>query len=178
MKKINGYENATASGNEEAKRLAPGAYLCKITDVEDVEDREYLKLSYDIAMGEFKDYYLDKMEKYGFWGGTFVRSYKEKAIGFFKGFISAVEKSNPGYKWTWDEKSLIGKYLCLVLGEEEYLKKDNTVGTRLYVAKNLDKETFVKGNIKIPTLKVLPKESKPEFTEVPADDDDDLPFDI
>ena len=36
--------------------LLAGAYICIIRNVEDVEDREYLKVTYDIAEGEYKGY--------------------------------------------------------------------------------------------------------------------------
>ena len=55
-----------------------------------------------------------------FWGGNFFRSYKESTIGFFKGFITAIEKSNPAYRWDWNEQGLKGKLIGIVLQEEEY----------------------------------------------------------
>ena len=36
------------------QRPAPGGYICAITAVKDIEAKEYLKVSYDIAEGEFK----------------------------------------------------------------------------------------------------------------------------
>ena len=43
---------------------------------------------------------------------------------YFKRFTTSVEKSNPGYIWNWDEKSLIGKIFGGVFGREEF-KADN-----------------------------------------------------
>ena len=37
-------------------RPTAGAYICKITDVEDIKDKEYLKVYYDCAEGDFKGY--------------------------------------------------------------------------------------------------------------------------
>ena len=50
-----------------------------------------------------------------------IRSYKTNALPFFKGFITAVEKTNPGYTWDWDEKKLIGKNVIAVFGEEDLM---------------------------------------------------------
>src|SRR5690554_4623694 len=91
---------------QEFKRVAPGGYICRITMVEDVTDKEYLLLEYDIAEGEFKDYYCSLYESRGFWGAKFVKSYKEKALPFFKGMITAVERSNKGFKFDNDETKL------------------------------------------------------------------------
>ena len=132
---------------QEFKRLTTGAYICKITAVEDVEDKEYLKVEYDVAEGEFKDYYKDLYEKKNFWGGKLIRSYKESAKPFFKSFIVAVENSNSGYKFDNDEKKLVGKLVGLVLGEEEYKKQDGTIGTRLYVTRTIQVNDVKKVNI-------------------------------
>ena len=39
----------------------------------------------------------------------------------FKGFIKSVEESNPGYVWNWDESTLKGKKVGLILQEEEFV---------------------------------------------------------
>lgn len=128
----NTWENTQAS-NGEFKRLPAGAYICGIKKVEDVADREYLKLEYDIADGEFKNWWLDTQERAGFWGGSFIRSYKEKALGMFKGFVDAVEKTNEGYKWDWDEQTLKGKFVGLILDYEEYVNNKGECKERIYI---------------------------------------------
>ena len=71
---------------------AAGAYICKITAVEDIEDREYLKITYDIDQGEFKGYYTEAREAHPdwLWMGAYARSYKPTALGMFKRFCTAV----------------------------------------------------------------------------------------
>lgn len=39
----------------------------------------------------------------------------------FKGLIAAIERSNSGYKWDWNEAGLKGKVLGVVFGEEEII---------------------------------------------------------
>ena len=43
----------------------------------------------------------------------------KKALPFFKAFITAVEKTNAGYQWDWDEKKLIGKNVKLNLQNDK-----------------------------------------------------------
>ena len=187
MKQINNFENVQATTGEFAK-LSTGGYICKITLVDDVpfdastNKGDYLKIEYDIAVGEFKDYYKEQYEKFGnFWGGTFFRSYKEKALGMFKHFIDCVEKSNAGFVWTWDEKTLMGKFVGLVLGEEEYENSNGEIKTRLYVSQVKTVEEIKNGDFKVPELKKIkkstpaPSVSAPDFT-VFDNSDDDLPF--
>lgn len=167
---------------EDAKEYAkptPGGYICGITAVEDVEAKEYLKIEYDFAEGEFKNYFRQLHEAMDFWGGRFIRSYKTKALPFFKSFKTAVEQSNAGYKFDEDNlQALKRKLVGLVLGEEEYIGKDGKIKTRLYVAQTISVDKIRKGDFDVPKLKKLDK-SKIEqsvsesFEEI---SDDDLPF--
>ena len=104
--------------------LPIGPKFCKITDVEDVPDRSYLVVYFDIASGEFAGWYDGIEKRTGRKYGFIIRSYKETALGFFKAFITAVEKSNPGYKWDWNEKGLVGKRFGGVFGREEFMTQD------------------------------------------------------
>ena len=56
---------------------------------------------------------------------------------FFKGFITAVEESNPTFKWDWNEQKLKGQRIGVVLREEEYIPQQGPnagkVKTRLIV---------------------------------------------
>jgi len=77
----------------------------------------------------------------------------ENCVALFKGFTTAVENSNPGYKWNFDEKTLIGKKLCGVFALEEFEKQDGTIGTavRLTQFRSLDKLK----DVQIPKVKLL-----------------------
>jgi hypothetical protein len=181
MKVIENYENVQASSGEFARPTA-GGYICKIIDVEDVPmgadgKGDYLKIEYDIADGDFKGYYKDAFDKFGGnWWAKFVRSYKEKALGMFKHFTNCVEQSNPAYEWDWNEKGLIGKFIGLVLGEEEYKKQDGSIGTRLYVKDVKTVLEIQQGEFKVPELKRLPKEASSVEDFVPVAVDEALPF--
>ena len=170
---------------QEYERPAAGGYICRITNVVDEEEKEYLKIEYDFAEGKFKNYWRELYNSKQFWGGNFIRSYKPKALPFFKGFKTAVEQSNTGY--VFDEENLNGlnrKLVGLVLGEEEYLTNDGTVKTRLYVAQVLSIYRIKDGDFKVPPLKKLSNKSQDTFMNIVSDNmgdfvpvaDDDLPF--
>lgn len=124
------------------KRLAAGPYICRITKVEDIADKEYLKISYDIDEGEFKDYYTEMRNNHPdwLWVGAYARSYKTTALGIFKRFCTAVSKSNGNFvfdagKVNADEQTLVGKKIGLVFQEEEYYGNDGNKKTRLIIFK-------------------------------------------
>lgn len=175
MKKID-WNNVKENGSQ----LPAGGYVCGITSVEDVPGKEYLKFEFDVAEGEYKNYYRALCESKGFWGGSFIKSYKEKALGFFKTMLVCFEKSNKGFSFDCDEKVFKRKYIGLVLSEEEFVKKTGEVGKRLYVSDFKSVDDIHKGNFKIMPLKTLSgspaaPSSSSDFEEI-VDDDDDLPF--
>ena len=163
----------------ELPRLAPGGYVCKITVAVDVPEKEYLKLEYDIAEGEHKGHWDALYKAKAFWGGTFYRSYKEKAQSMFKGFLTAVKESNPGFVFENEEKRLEGKLIGLVLAEEEYRKNNGSDGTRLYVANIRSVEKIRKGDFIVPPKKLLQESgsvSENGFYPTKDVEDDDVPF--
>lgn len=175
MQKINGWESVQESGSR--KFLPAGGYICKIVDVKDEPQKQYMKIEYDIAQGEWKDYALTVESERGWWPLTTVKSYKEKAIGFFKHFISSIEKSNPNFKWDWDENKLVGKLVGVVIGEQEYEKKDGSIGTNMVASDFTPVENIKKGQYKVPDPVKL-KRSEPEPSADTDADDGDLPFDF
>ena len=186
MKRIENYETVQASSGEFARPTA-GGYICKIIDVEDVpmDSKEkgkgdYLIIEYDIADGEFKGYYKEQFDKWGGnWYASFIRSYKEKALGMLKHFTNCIEQSNAGYAWDWNEKGLIGKVVGLVLGEEEYKNSMGEIKTKLVVSQIKTVEEIKNGDFKIPAPKKLAVENSTNSVAgfTPTDDlPDDLPF--
>ena len=169
----------------EFKRPAAGPYICGIVKAEDFSDKDYLKITYDIIEGEFKGYYkgLRSENPDWAWAGAYVKSYKDKALPMFKRFCTAVSRSNGTYvfdggKTNHDEKTLKGKKVGLLLGEEEYIGNDGSVRTRLYVVREFSIDKI--GEQKVPELKKLKEEDKPKestSTEWNDADEEELPFD-
>ena len=172
----------------EFTRPAPGAYICGIVKAEDVASKEYLKITYDIIEGEFKGYYKEMRANNPEWewAGAYVKSYKEKALPMFKRFCTAVSRSNgkfvfDGGNTNHDEKTLKGKKIGLLLGEEEYTGNDGRIKTRLYVVREFSIDKLA--DQKVPELKKLKEESstknatgKEDWMDV-EDNGEEVPFD-
>lgn len=181
MKQVN---LANVQEASESKRLPAGVYICVIRNVEDVPDKEYLKVTYDIADGEYKGYYDDLRANHPDWGwvGAYVKSYKDAALPMFKRFCSAISKSNAGFVFDGgginsDERTLIGKRLGITLREEEYYKNDGDIGTRLIVFKEFPVDDL--RNQKTPPKKELPpqKEDANGFVAINnSSDKEEIPF--
>ena len=185
MKKLD-IDNTTSNTNvDEIKtypRLIPGGYVCKITRVEDNPDKEYLKIEYDIAEGPLTDYYKSMSERLHFWGGSFIRSYKQTAIQFFVDFIKTLQRSNPALNWDFtsdnDEHDLEGLVCGLVLQDEEYRGRDGSVKHRMRVAAVKTVDDIRSGNFSVPEAKTVPKPEAVQVVTVaapePVKDDDDI----
>lgn len=163
MEIIKDFDKVEAKGMDDFKPLPIGAYECTIVIARENKNEESgkttFKVGVDIARGEYKDYFkkmydndsrIDKK-----WNNNAVRylSLTSDNLAYFKGFLTCVENSNPGYKWSWDEKTLINKKICGVFQYEEYERQDGTKGVKVRLSKfrSLDKikEIEVSDNVKL-----------------------------
>lgn len=185
MRKVN-WDDIQENEGGEFPRPAPGGYIARIINVEDVEEKEYLRIEWDFAEGEYKDFNADTYNRAGFWPIALIRSYKPKALPFFKAFKTALEASNKGYVFRENEiDKMAGRLFGVVLGEEEYTNNKGEVKTRLYVYQTRSGKAIRDGDYKVPELKRLkPGNAQvannsaasnatfPDFEDV----DGDLPF--
>ena len=151
MERIENWETVEAKGMEDFKALPIGAYECIIKDARinknEESGKETLKVSVDILTGDYKDYYKKRYDNNTNadkkWDNNAVRylAFKGDNVSYFKGFITCVENSNPGYTWDWDETKLKDKKVCGVFLYEEYEKQDGSkaVKVRLNKFRSLDK---------------------------------------
>ena len=163
MEPIKDFDKVEAKGMDDFRGLPIGAYECVIKDARlnhnEETGKNTLKISIDIASGEYKDYFLKAYETDTRidrkWNNNAIRyiAYEGDNVAFFKGFITIVENSNVGYKWNWEESTLKGKKLVGVFQYEEYEKQDGTKGikVRLNKFRSLDKlkEIEVSDSIKM-----------------------------
>lgn len=194
MKPVANYKEAEALTGE-FEVLPIGGYICKITDVEIATSQksgnEMLVISFDIAEGEKAGYYKRRYDenvknntdvtKEVKWLGIYRQMVQgEKAAGYFKGLMTTLAASNPGFDWDkcdWDETKLKGLIFGGLFGREEYEKMDGSRGmtTKLRFIRSVEKVRS--GNFEVPQDKLLPKKADPfganSFTKV---DDDNLPF--
>jgi hypothetical protein len=170
-----------ATEDGEFKSLPAGAYLAKITSATDDTEKEYLKLEFEITEGEFAGFCSETYQRAKFWLLHSVRSYSEKARPFFNGFITAIEHSNPGFTWAWDEKALVGKAIGLIVGERDYLDKNGDLKSGIEIAQIRSVQTIREGKFKVPEKKQLSAEDKAKLrgntsTGELAPNDEPLPF--
>ena len=136
MKKIENYENVEAKGTGDFTPLKLGGHVCVIKNCyvgETTTFKEQLILELDIAEGEQKDYFQKQFDsdsrKDKKWGCIYRQLSEPENVEYFKGLITSIEKSNPGYVWNWDEKTLINKKIGGVFGLEEYINQKGEVKT-------------------------------------------------
>ena len=151
MKIIENWETVEAKGMEDFKALPIGAYECIIRKAEVYTNsktgKESFKVEVDIASGEYKGYFQKRFDNNNnstkTWDNNSTRylAFEGDNTAYFKGFITCVENSNPGYTWDWDETKLTGKKVCGVYQYEEYEKQDGShaVKVRLSKFRSLDK---------------------------------------
>ena len=151
MKVIENWNEVEAKGMEDFKALPIGAYECVIKKAEvyknPTSEKESFKVEVDILSGEYKDYFQKRFDNnpnlLKKWDNNSTRylAFQGENVNYFKGFITCVENSNPGYKWDWDEEKLTGKKVCGVYQYEEYERQDGTKGVKVRLNKfrSLDK---------------------------------------
>lgn len=145
MKAFKGYNEVQV--NKFGEKLKLGGHICKVleakietfTSKKDGKDYEQLIIKFDIEAPD---------EQAGFYANKFAEDAKKDALnakwkGFhrisvptddsedfiksnFKAFTTSIEESNQGYKWNWEENTLIGKVFGGVFGYEEFVAQDGT----------------------------------------------------
>lgn len=161
-------------------RPEPGGYIAQITAVEDNEEKKCLFIGWDFVEKPFRGTNAATKERLGFWPMQIARSYKPTALSFFKGFKTAVEDSNRGFVFNNDPQSLVGKFIGVVIGEEEYLNKKGERKVRSYVHQVRSGQAIKAGDFTVPAFKTLPGFA-PAYTGANtsydlSDDDSEIPF--
>lgn len=139
-------------------KLPAGGYVIRITDVEDVADKEYLNVVYDIKEGDFSGFYSDDFGRLNPWAHRFVRSYKDSAAGMFKQFLARLEDSNKDFSiaaWQTksDERELVGLELGVVLQNELYTNNQGEDKERLNLVGVYAAQDIRNGDFKLPEPK-------------------------
>lgn len=133
MKQFNGYGRKEQATFEV---LPKGAYVIKFLDVKEEPNKNgngsHLKIAFDVAEGDYSGFYKrafdasTKEDKK--WNADAVvyltcpeDSSEQYVIDNFNKFMTAVEDSNDGYHWNWDESTLknkvVGAKFCIEQSE-------------------------------------------------------------
>lgn len=146
------------------KKLPVGAYVCRIQQcaVQTVKGgSQMLAVAFDITDGEWAGYYAQDFKSNTAadkkWKGV-LRLFLPKDDGsekdettksILKGFITAVEQSNAGFVWNWDERSLNGKTVGILFRNEQWQYNGKTGWTaKAFRAMSVD--DVADGNYTIP----------------------------
>ena len=155
MKAYEGFKSEPRQ--EKYPLLPPRPYVAGIKNVkiDGTEPDQQLVLRMDIIEGEYAGYYSKhyqhESQNAGFHqqfqakykgdlriqipnSANGKRQHPEWDVKTFNNAIYAIEQSNPGYHWDWNEASLIGKVVGLNVQEGTYNGNPFTVPARLEVA--------------------------------------------
>ena len=179
----------------EGQRITPGGHVCRIMGMRQEmskNNKPMLIVAFDICEGSEMDGIYKrqhemkkKFDAAAKWQGVIrYMLYGKDGVstnGFFKGFITAVEESNPGWVWNWDEKSVAGKMVGMVFGEEEYRKQDGSIGSGVK-AQQARSVQAIRDGVAVPEKKTLkdepqgyaPFDPNAGFTQV----EDKLPWEM
>lgn len=184
MEKPQNYEQAEAKINDGTFEQPPaGGHVFKIVDAEtktSAKGNEMLVLSLDITEGEFAGHYTKLSDKYA--KPKYLRVFQltgEEHTSYFKGVIKAIEESNVGFIFDFDEKKLIGKKVGGNLREEEFLPDGETEVKVALKIGFLCSVQSVREGLPIMKRKTLSVTKNAPSTTAPsssAPKDDDLPF--
>ena len=132
MKPINNFKAVTPNAAREI--LPAGGYVAKIMDAEEktYDWGSVLLISFDIVEGEYSEFfakdYRAQSKEYRKWRGV-LRQPIPKEDGSdkdewtknaFSRLIGALEDSNSGYHWDWNEKGMKGKMVGVLLRDREW----------------------------------------------------------
>ena len=190
MKAFNGLEIKKSVSASEP--LPAGGYVAKILNakVEEYSWGEVLVISFDIAEGEYKDFfskqYKENTREDKKWKGNFRLTVPQESNQYFDSqkrtfgnAIWSIEESNPGYHWDWNEAALKGKMVGVLFRDREWEIEGKT-GITTEACTFVSVEDVRTNNFKMPKPKMLNKTasqtaSNSNFSVI-DDVDDSLPF--
>lgn len=187
----NDFDNARAYDGNSFPVLPLGAHVCRVLRADVVKNRagaDMLVINFDITEGgEFDGYYKKRFEAAkarnanAKWPGVFranLLTREGATSGYFKGFITALEESNPGYNFrasNGNENAMNKLYVGLVFGEEEFRTSDTheiKTTVKPFYAVSVPK---AREGVAIPARKTLPQVAASAGFS-PVESDPDLPF--
>ena len=202
------YDQAEAiEAGSGSRKLPAGGYVATITAVRTewenysgdlclAEEKEYVKLIFDIAEGEYKGIFEgDEEHTNRDWKHWACLSWKnvnnnKDRMGMLKGVLTAFTNSNAGFDATaafsadkWD--LFVGKQVGLVIGEEEYENREGEIVTKTSLPNFRSVQSIRLGKFKVPPLKKLNKDtnttqpatvSTADYYSTPTVTDNSIPF--
>ena len=190
MKQFKGYERKE---QVEYMALPKGAYVIKILNVKEEPNKAgtgtYLKIAFDISEGEYAGFYKKSFDndtredkKWNNDAVLYITCPDDNSEQFiqdnFNKFMTAVEDSNEGYHWNWEESTLkdklVGAKFCIEQSEYDGKMYDHTKAKWFIAAQKVRDGKFGK----LPNDKLITKAQSAgaNFTNIPVGVDEEIPF--
>ena len=183
---------ATTQAISEGVALPKDGYVCKILNaqIKEGSNGQYVQIAYDIAEGEYEGYFKKlfdaKKDENKKWSTYFFLTIPKddgseqdaKTKRQFKTFTNALEDSNEGYHFDWDEAKFKDKLIGGLFRYEEYNRNDGKIGRSTKLGWTCSVPKIRSGNFKLPDDKLLtPAANTPtDFMNIPDGIDEDIPF--
>ena len=166
---------STTKAYTESTILPRGGYVCKIIGAKVMPENQFgqsIKIAFDIAEGEYAGYYQAKFDantnEDKKWPGVYMLNVPtddgSEKDGWtkrrFRTFTDALEESNAGYHFDWDETKFKDKLIGFIFNYREW---ENSQGNTIMVpnAKNVTSVQKIRdGKYKIPDDKLLSGSSR------------------
>ena len=182
-------------GYQDRPQLPVGGYVMKIMGAEVKENRigQYVQVSMDVAEGEYKDFFAndyraqDGSQRGKVWHCNYLLNVPaddgSERDGWtkrrFKTFTEALEASNEGYHFDWDEKKFKGLLIGGLFNLREW-ENNGRRGRSSNLAQVCSVDKIRSGKYKLPKDQLLPGSDAPSTSAAPGNftvvHDDDLPF--
>lgn len=164
---IKKYEGAKAEKATTSAPLPAGGYVAKImgAEVKNYDWGDKLVISFDIAEGEHKDHFATEYRanpnEDKKWKGNYYITIPDESNQYFSSqqrsfnnLIYALETSNNGFHFDWDETKLKGKTIGVLYRNKEWSYNGNT-GWTTECCQMIEVETIRKNAFKMPKDKPL-----------------------
>lgn len=179
-------------GYTDSETLPRGGYVCRIISAKEESGSygSYIKVAFDIDEGDHAGFYRRKFDNNTNedkkWPGVYLLN-EPKDDGSekdgwtkrkFKTFIDALEDSNAGYHFDWDERKFKDKKIGIIFNYREFSTTDGSVATVANAQNVTSVDKIREGKYKIPKDKLI-KETATAASPVPGFQpivDDDVPF--
>lgn len=173
-------------------KLPLGAYVCKVIQAKIVntDSGDQLAVLFDIFEGDYSGFYRNDYESTLLekkWRGV-LKQWLPKNDGSekdewtkssLKGLVTAFEKSNTGYVWNWDERTLKDKIIGVIFRNEEW-EMNGKHGWSVKPFRACSVDTVRSGSFNLPEDKHLktgyassPASAADELTTITSDE---IPF--
>ena len=193
MKQFKGFERKE---QVEWEALPKGAYVIKLLNIKEEANKSnsgtHLAIAFDVAEGDYAGFYKKAFEsdtredkKWNNDAVIYINCPEDNSpqwlIDNFNKFITAVEDSNDGYHWSWDEKTLknklVGAKFCIEQSEYDGKIYDHTKAKWFIAAKKIRDGKYGK----LPNDKLITastgNDGPTDFMNIPDNiTDEEIPF--